>query len=435
MTGFWWGAAILLALALALVLPGLLKTSRSAAPARNSAARQANLLILREQIAQLEAEHAAGDLEAGQRAQARADIERRVLEEESLAEQPAITGRASRTAALVSLAIPLLAVGMYGVLGNPQALTQPAPSGGDSVANAASGEGVTMAQIASMVDQLALRLESQPADQPADPKAWEMLARSYAAMQRFPEADRAYARAIALAPENAQLLADHADVLAMLQGQSAAGEPTRLIARALQLEPDNLKALALAGSAAFERQDFSAAAGYWRRALEVAPPDTEFAAGLARSLDDARAAMATSARGPSSSASPSESTASANGKNSVGSGAISGTASVAPALAGRVAPDDTVFIFARAATGPRMPLAIVRRKASELPIRFTLDDSSAMSPEFKLSSVAQVVVGVRVSRSGNATPQSGDLVGQSQPMQPGAHQAGGLALVIDSVQP
>jgi cytochrome c-type biogenesis protein CcmH len=111
---------------------------------------------------------------------------------------------------------------------------------------------------------------------------------------------------------------------------------------------------------------------------------------------------------------------------------IQGVVSLSPALKSKVAADDTVFIFARAAQGPRMPLAILKRKASELPITFTLDDSTAMSDELKLSKFEMIVVGARVSKSGNAMPQSGDLVGQSAPIKAGG---GKLMLVIDSVQP
>jgi cytochrome c-type biogenesis protein CcmH len=105
---------------------------------------------------------------------------------------------------------------------------------------------------------------------------------------------------------------------------------------------------------------------------------------------------------------------------------------LAPALATKVAPGDTLFIFARAAEGPRMPLAILKRQASELPLKFTLDDSSAMSKEMTLSKAPQVTVQARISRSGNAMPQPGDLLGQVGPVAPGAT---GLTITIDSVQP
>jgi cytochrome c-type biogenesis protein CcmH len=115
-----------------------------------------------------------------------------------------------------------------------------------------------------------------------------------------------------------------------------------------------------------------------------------------------------------------------------GSAAISGRVRLAPALAARVSPDDTVFVFARAAEGPRMPLAILKRRAGELPFEFRLDDSQAMSPQMKLSGFDRVMIGARISKSGNATPQSGDLQGQAGPL-PGS--AANVELLIDAVLP
>ena len=128
------------------------------------------------------------------------------------------------------MVLPLLALALYGWLGQPQAVLPPELQAG------AAAE-PTQAQVEAMVAQLAKRLDEQPSGQPPDPQAWEMLARAYASLQRFEESNRAYIRAGELAPRNAQLLADHADVLAMVQGQSAAGEPTRLIERALAIDP------------------------------------------------------------------------------------------------------------------------------------------------------------------------------------------------------
>jgi len=338
------------------------------------------------------------------------------LDEEAAIEMPSRVGRSTVTAVLLSLTVPLLALALYGWVGNPQAIMAHGMSESDSV---------SQAQIEAMVAQLAQRLENPPAGQAPDPQAWEMLARSYASMQRFAQADKAYLRARELAPGNAQLLADHADVLAVLQGQSAAGEPTRLIERALAIDPVNLKALALAGTAAFERKDAAAAVAYWTRAKALATPNSDFAAGLDRSLEVARAELK-GAPLPQPSAAPA--TASAPSAAS----AIQGVVTLAPALAAKVAPGDTLFIFARAAEGPRMPLAILKRQASELPLKFTLDDSSAMSKEMTLSRAPQVMVQARISRSGNAMPQPGDLLGQVGPVAPGAT---GLTITIDSVQP
>ena len=439
---FWFLVACLVVLALALIVPALLRAPASVVLPSRAAARQANLSVLREQLAQLDKEFAAGSLNAEQLALAKSEIERRALEEESEPEAPVAAVRSTRTAISVGVAIPLLAFGVYGFLGNPFAL-DPISTSANSAAD------VSPAQVEEMVKQFAARLENMPPGEAVDPKAWEMLARSYAAMQKFPEANKAYKRAVELAPGNAQLLADYADVMAMMQGQSTLGEPAKLIAKALVLDPNNLKVLALAGSAAFERNDFPMAIAHWTKAKELAPAGSEFAGGLERSLQEARAGAAGTAPTALASGNASNSSnppsprnsasavssgpaAAASPQPAAGSASIQGSVSLAAALTGKVAPDDTVFIFARAAQGPRMPLAIVKRKASELPITFTLDDSTAMSDAMKLSKFDLVVVGARVSRTGNAMPQSGDLTGQSAPVKAGG---GKLVLVIDSVQP
>ena len=416
MIAFWISAAALLALALALVLPALLKSKNTVDKAADSAA-QANLSVLRSQLTQLDADFAAGTLNADQLALAKSEIERRVLEEESAPESVVAPAKSTRTAWALGLAIPLVALGIYGFIGNIQAL-DPANLQAKTEAEP------TPAEIEAMVSAFAARLEAVPANQTPDPKAWEMLARSYAAMQKFPEANKAYKRAVELNPGNAQIMADHADVLAMLQGQSMVGEPTKLFERALVLDPNNLKALALAGSAAFEKKDFAKAVAFWEKAGKLAPPGSDFAKGLVSSVEEARAASGQAATPQVvAKSAPTPDAATAN---------IQGIVSLSPALKSKVAADDTVFIFARAAQGPRMPLAILKRKASELPITFTLDDSTAMAEELKLSKFELVVVGARVSKSGNALPQSGDLIGQSAPVKAGGNK---LTLVIDGVQP
>ena len=408
MTPFWIAAGALLALALGLVLPALL---RGAAPRADAPAERerANLDILREQLAALDAERAAGTLDAPAHAAARAEIERRALDEEGLSPAAAAAdgGRAPKTALALGLLLPLVAIVLYAALGNRDALAPRA----EAPAAAAS---VSEADVVAMVEQLAKRMETM-AGQPNELEGWVLLARSYGAMQRFDDADRAWQRAIALAPQEAQFYADRADTLAMKQDRSLAGEPLALVEQALKLDPNNLKALILAGSAAFDRQDWPAANDYWTRARVNVPAGSELAATIDASLAEARTRSGAPSA-PAMAAAPA---------------AIRGRVSLAPALAARVAPDDTVFIFARAATGPRMPLAIRRHRAAELPLEFTLDDSLAMSPELKLSNFAEVVVGARVSKSGDAMPRPGDLLAAPVPAAGGAP----MTLVIDSVEP
>ena len=446
MTLFWIGAALLVALAWAMLWPvwrawrGVAKPGVGDASATGERSpRSAHLVVLGEQLAALDADLAAGRLDAAQHALARSEVQRRMLDESDgasnagkasiastsvgIADAPPAARSGRKTLAFVGLAVPLFAFALYGLLGSPAGLNPPPGAGSGGAAE------ITPEALDKMLATLEQRLDKPSANLASDLQGWTLLARSYAGLQRFPAASRAYARASALAPNDAQLLADHADVLALVQGRSMQGEPDRLVAKALQIEPRNLKALALAGSSAFERKDFAAARGYWQQARALAPADSEVAAGLDRSLSEVAGAGAV--------ANPSNPVAQARAASApmdaaTDSARINGRVSLAPALAARVAPTDTVFIFARATDGPRMPLAILKRTAAELPISFTLDDAMAMSPEMKLSKFASVVVGARISRSGNAMPQPGDLRGESAPT---GTKTNALQLVIDSVQP
>ena len=450
MTLFWIGAALLVALAWGLLWPawrGRAKPGVGDAATGPRSPRSAHLVVLDEQLAALDADLAAGRLDAAQHALARSEVQRRMLDESDgasnagkasiastsvgIADAPPAARSGRKTLAFVGLAVPLFAFVLYGLLGSPAGLNPPPGAGSGGAAE------ITPEALDKMLATLEQRLDKPSANLASDLQGWTLLARSYAGLQRFPAASRAYARASALAPNDAQLLADHADVLALVQGRSMQGEPDRLVAKALQIEPRNLKALALAGSSAFERKDFAAARGYWQQALGQAPPGSEFAAGLERSLSELGGANG----GAGSDASPpSQSTQTAqtaqtpiqSASTPTDAARIRGRVSLAPALAARALPTDTVFIFARAADGPRMPLAILKRTVAELPFEFTLNDSMAMSPQMKLSKFASVVVGARVSRSGNAMPQPGDLRGESAPT---ATRADDLQLVIDSVQP
>ena len=233
-----------------------------------------------------------------------------------------------------------------------------------------------------------------------------MLGRSYAVLGHFSESAGAYAKAVALAPNDAHLLADYADSLAMAQGRTLSGEPEKLLKRALAADPNNVKALVLAGTAAYNRNDRAGAVQLWERALAVLPAESEMARRVRASVAEVR--------GESQLAQAPKTPKPAAGAR------VSGTVRVDPKLAGKIGPDDTVFIFARAAEGPRMPLAIMRRQGRDLPVKFTLDDSMAMAPQMNLSAFPRVVIGARVSKSANAAAQPGDLQGSSGPIAVGS---------------
>lgn len=316
----------------------------------------------------------------------------------------------------VCAGVLLLAAGGYLWTGSPQLAFAPPPEAAPTIGPE---------QINAMVERLAQRLK----DKPDDAEGWGMLGRSYVVLGRHPEAIPAYRRALALTPDDPALLADAADALAVVAGRKLDGEPLALVNKALKIAPDNLKALSLAGSAAFDRGDFAGAVKHWEHVLAVAPPDSPWLPRVRESIAEARAAgglppapMAAAQPMPGAPAQPPAATAA--------NASISGRVTLAAALRAKAAPEDTVFVYARAAEGPRMPLAIVRKQVKDLPFDFRLDDSLAMSPANKLSMHPQVIVSARVSKSGSAMPQPGDLAGDSTPQALGTQ---GLVIEIARV--
>jgi cytochrome c-type biogenesis protein CcmH len=286
-------------------------------------------------------------------------------------------------------------------------------------------------QMGAMMDKLAARLK----DQPDDAAGWAMLARSYGVLGRSAEAVDAYAKALELSKTDSGLMVDYADALAFKNNRTLAGEPMKLITRALKLDPRNVKALAMAGTDAFDRKDYRAAVRFWEQVVEFGGADNLFAQQLQSGLAEARQLAGLPASAPVTGSSPA--TASTGAVITAGAasavaptGSVQGTVTLASALARETKPEDTVFVFARAAEGPRMPLAILRKQVKDLPISFTLDDSMAMSPAATLSKAGRVVVGARISKSGNAIPEKGDFAGQSAQVNVGAK---GLLIEIRDV--
>ena len=290
-------------------------------------------------------------------------------------------------------------------------------------------------QMAATVQALADRLKAQP----NDGEGWAMLARSYATLGRHADSLPAYVKALALLKNDAVVMADYADALALQQGRRLSGEPMVWIARALLIEPGQPKALLLAGTAAFDRKDYAQAIVHWSRVVQGGPPENALVKQAQSGLEDARrlsgqppiSLPATTT--PATTAPTTSALAKTASAQTVSAGAgISGLVSLDPKLAAKVKPDDAVFIYARPAQGSRMPLAMLRRQVADLPLYFELDDSMAMSPQARLSSVKEVVVAVRVSKSGQATPQSGDLEGFSGTVSAGSKD---LKLKIDRILP
>ena len=344
---------------------------------------------------------------------------------------------------MVGVAVLAIAGAGYWAMGSPSgAGVEPggvaaagAGQNGQASGGAASHQ-TTAEQIEAMTEKLTARLK----DQPDDAEGWAMLGRSYTVLGRHPEALPAYERAVALRADDAQLLADYADSLAVKNKRVLAGEPMKWVEKALKIDPRNVKALALAGTNAFDRKDYAGAVKYWEQVVQFGPTDSDYVQQVQVSLAEARelgglppvagklagatAAAPTAASPPTPAAQP---TVSLSNKQ------VSGTVSLAPALAKQAGPEDTLFVFARGPDGKGMPLAILRMKVKDLPLQFTLDDSTAMSPAAKISGVSSVVVSARISKTGEAVPQAGDLSGQAGPVNVGT---GSLKVEIrDIVKP
>ena len=421
MIAFFAVAALFAVVALLFVLPPLLRARQGAAGVSRDAL---NVSVYRDQLRELEADLQAGTLSTDRYEEARAEIERRLLADATGKETgPLVVRRAGYTALLVGLLVPLIAVGTYFIVGTPRALNPEVVAG-------EAEHSLDPQKIAAMVEQLAERMREHP----ENPDGWLILARSYNAMGQYSKSADAYRNALERMEPTAQILADYADTLAMAQGRSLEGEPAKLVARALKLDPNNVKALALAGTVAFHNGDYRTAAAEWERVLKVVPPDSDTARSIIASINEARSRAGIKTPFVPSEAQAQVASASGNaaGGAAAAGGSVSGEVRIAPALAKRIAPGDTLFIYAKAVDGPPMPLAILRKTAADLPTPFKLDDSMAMTPAGRISAFPEVVVSARVSKSGNAIPQSGDLEGSSRPLKVGTK---GATIVIDRVVP
>lgn len=436
-------AALIVTVTFVLLAWPLLK--RSGAQTRGAKAPRASAAILREQLTELEAGLNAGILTSEQFEEGKHELARRLLEEVTRApasQEPAQgTRRVPWLAAAIGGFLLVVSFALYFALGTPGSLA-PTPAATGSGKEGSAGP-ITQQQVEAMVDRLAERLKTNP----NDGQGWAMLARSYNVLGRFPEASKAYEKAVALLPGDAQLLADYADALAMALGKKLEGEPMKLVEQALKIDPSNAKALALAATDAFDHKNYSSAISFWERSLKTVPPGSDVAQQLQANIQEARqragggaapAEGTTLAAGGAPGGSTVAPSSGAAGEATATPPATSGPASVqgivtlASSLTSKASPEDTVFIFARAVDGPRMPVALLRKQVKDLPLEFTLDESMAMVPAFTLAQYRSVVIGARVSKRGDAIAQSGDLEGFSKTVPVGST---GVAVQIDKVVP
>lgn len=389
---------------------------------------RANAEVYREQLAELEREYAQGTLSAQSYQQSRDELTRRLLED---VQAPRVTSLAAPVMApsrwvrttLTSFVvlIPVVTLLAYGVLGQPAGLDPAA------LAQSEPHEALDPKKMAEMVEKLERRLQEDPNQL----QGWVMLGRVRRAMGQFEAAGQAYAKALALSSDD-DVAIERAEVLAQANQGSFEGEPWKIIQAVLRANPDQLSALLLAGSAAYSEARYEQALKHWERARTLMAADAPDLPPLEDALAQVRGKLGLAASAapatPSAPQAPRQAAASAPTASAhAAASRITGVVQLAASLKAKVSPTDTVFIYATPADGTRMPLAIVRTTVSALPYAFTLDDSSAMT-QANLSSVAQVTLRARISKTGEARAQPGDLGVVLTPVKTGAQ---GVQLTIE----
>ena len=379
---------------------------REKKPMTQASQANANAKVYRDQILDLDREHDSGHISDEEWQQSRDELSLRLLEDTSAVDDPAAKTEkpAIWTAVVLAVALPLGSMGMYMWVGQPEALNPLALKTPDQV---------DPKDLTKMAQTLAEKLQ----DKPDNLQGWVMLGRTYRTLENFDAALRAYESALKLSDDD-DLKLERIEVIAMQRQGQFEGEPWNVIREILQRDPQHFGALLTAGSASYAEGKFADALKYWeqaRKPLDANNPDLE-------GLESAIAAVRERLGMPPAKATP----AATSGLN------VTGQVNLSASLKSKASPNDVVFIYATPANGDRMPLAIFKTTVSQLPLNFTLDDSTAMTPDRKLSAAGEVMVKVRVSKSGNAMPQSGDLSGSLGPVKVGSK---GLKLEIKDQVP
>ncbi|RKT45975.1 c-type cytochrome biogenesis protein CcmI [Thiocapsa rosea] len=452
---FWILTAGLIGLALFYVaLPLLQPEQTNEAPEQD----ELNLTVFKQRLQELDADLAGGFLEQDQYAAARRDLERDLLRD--IPGEIAASGRrgpsGGRWMALVlAVAVPTSAVLIYNEIGNREIIErfEGVALRGETPQTLIGPNGEELPPLEVLVQ----RLEERLAEDPNNVDGWLMIGRTYFTMRRPGQALDAVSKAYALAPERPDVMLAFAEATAANNNNSLEGEPAALIERVLEVEPDNASARWLSGMLYYQRGQYTAAATAWQRILDEMDPASEDAVDMRTMITEARtragapapdaaaetASSAATPEGteqaaqpaaqPSETAAPASESASGPASEPVAAASVTADVSLDQAISAGAAPDDIVFVFARAVAGPPMPLAVQRVQVKDLPTRVTLDDSMAMMPEMSLSAFPQVMIGARVAKSGQATPQPGDLEGESGPIDSAGKTQ--VAVVIDRIRP
>ena len=383
---FWLIAGILILIAFGFILPPLWRKQAL----KTDDLDQRNILIAQQRLAELKENRRLGGLSQAQYDEQLADLEQALSDDLDIkSNMTAAQSRGRWVIYLLVVAVPVLAGSLYFTLGNYPAVSH-------SAEMAADPDALKQAEVIKMVEGLADKMKANP----NDAQGWLMLGRSYRVLEQYPKAVDAFAHAYQLLGDQAEVMLLYADTLGYAGDKNLTGKPAELIFKALALEPDNMNALWLGGMAKAQQGDTAAAISLWKKLEALLPPGSE-------SQQEIQGLLAKIEKeAPQTAAQPETAPAA-----QVPGAAIAVQVSLAPELQKSVSPGDTVFVYAQALSGPKMPLAIVRKQVSDLPLTVSLDDTMAMMPNMKLSNFAEVKLLARVSKSGNAMSQPGDMIG------------------------
>jgi cytochrome c-type biogenesis protein CcmH len=404
---FWIAAIVLLALALAILLIPLMRTARVA---QSDQRRQQNIQIAREKKQQLETQLAEAEIDQVTYDSAYIDLQTSLALELGRGEADNEKSHGKWMAMVVLLSIPAASVLLYLVFGEYRVIENPQLVFAPPKQQTAAAPQMSLKEMAVAIKQ---RLEANP----EDAEAWFMLGRTMMGAQQFDEAVTAFQRSNELLADEPGILFALADALAMQNNGNLLGEPEALLQRGLKLAPRFPNGLWLAGMAAEQRQDFKAAHRYWTLLLPLIADNadsTREIQGLLVSLEQRDPELV-------------------KVEASGGGARITLQVDISPELKAKAGPDTTVFVYAKAMQGPPMPLAVRKLQLGDLPATLTLSDDDAMLPSMKLSSFDQVIVGARVSSSGNPVAQSGDFYTELEAVD-SANPPAQINLTIDQIK-
>jgi len=392
---FWLIVASMLLLALLFVVLPLI--SKKEFP-KGDDVNQRNIQIARDRLAELKANKAIGGISEAHYEEQVAELELTLSDDLGISEPSSQTKAQGRWLAYVLIvAVPLLSITLYGLLGDYQAIGRANDPTQNAEAQTENPEMPSPEAINNMVAKLADKLKNDPDNL----EGWVMLGKSYKVLERHADAVKAYERAYQLAQDNADVILPYAEAITLASGGNWAGKPMELVQKVLKREPGHVTALWFAAVANAQQDDKKTALVYLRKLVSVLPENSQDKHQIEEIIANTEKQLSGKLLEPAMKAQ----------NQAVKMPGLTVEVSIAPGFKSRVKPETAVFIYAQALSGPKMPLAIVRKQVSDLPLSVSLSDADGMMPNLKLSAFKQVKLLARVSSSGNAMPQPGDLLG------------------------